>query len=125
MEDNFVKIYEINDYQDDNSTWIEEVLTANNIEFKREIEEYWGGSTKLPQYMKKLIIYVAAENEAKVNELIQEYQNAQIPQNEIPEELKDCKEDEPVDNSNRNIIRIFYIAIGIIIVTIIALCFKF
>lgn len=66
MEENWIKIYEIEDYKEtDNPIWLEQILIDDNIPYNSEIEEYWVG-IKIPKYKKRLKIFVPKEYEKTV-----------------------------------------------------------
>ena len=39
MEENWINIYEIDNFKIDTNIWLEDLLRKNNIQYKKEIEE--------------------------------------------------------------------------------------
>lgn len=94
MEENWTKIYEIEDYQKENEPiWLRQMLTDYNIPYNNKIEEYWLG-LKTPKYKKRLKIFVPKEYEEKIKKYIEEFQNPKAIIKENIEELKDINDDE-------------------------------
>ena len=59
--ENWVKIYEINEYEIGTTIWLEQLLKDTNIPYKSEIEEYWIG-TRFAKYKRRLKIFVLQEH---------------------------------------------------------------
>lgn len=94
MEENLVKIYEIEDYKKTNEPiWLEQILIDNNIPYNNEIEEYWVG-IRFPKYKKKLKIFVQKKYEKTVQNIIADFQNPKSIIKENIEELKDINDNE-------------------------------
>ena len=94
MEENWIKIYEFDDYKETNEpTWLEQILIDNNITYNTEIEDYWIG-IRLPKYKKRLKIFVQKGYEKTVKKYIEEFQNTKSIKKEDIEELKDTNDDE-------------------------------
>lgn len=94
MEENWVKIYEIEDYQKDNAPiWLEQILIDNCIPYNSEIEEYWRG-LRVSKYKKRLNIFVPQKYEKTVKKYIEDFQNPKSVKKDNIEELKDINEDQ-------------------------------
>ena len=94
MEENWIKIYEIENYKETNEpTWLYQILLDDNIIYDSEIEGYWVG-IRLPKYKKRLKIYVQKKHEKKVKKYIEDFQNPKSIKRGDIEELKDISSDE-------------------------------
>lgn len=94
MEENWIKIYEVEDYKKTNEPiWLEQILIDNNIPYNNEIEEYWIG-IKLPKYKKRLKIFVPKKYEKTVEKYIENFQDSKFIIKDNIEELKDINDDE-------------------------------
>ncbi len=94
MEEKWIKIYEFDNYQINTTIWLEEILKADNIPYKNEIEEYWIG-IKIPKYTKRLKVFIPQKYENIVKKYIEEYENSKLEEskNNI-EELKNIDDNE-------------------------------
>lgn len=102
MEENWIKIYEINDYKEtDEPTWLEQILIDYNITYNSEIEEYWIG-IRLPKYKKRLKIFIQKKYEKIVKKYIEDFENLNSIQEEEIKELKDIRDDENEIEVKRN-----------------------
>lgn len=94
MEEAWIKIYEVEDYQKtDEPIWLEQILIDNNIPYNNEIEEYWIG-TRFPKYKKRLKIFVPKKYEKTVEKYIEDFQDSKSIIKDGIEELKDINDDE-------------------------------
>jgi len=94
MEENWIKIYEVEDYQKTNAPiWLEQILIDYNIPYNNEIEEYWIG-LKIPKYKKRLNIFVPKKYEMIVKKYIEDFQNSKSIIKEDIEELKNINDEE-------------------------------
>ena len=93
MEEKWIKVYEIDNYQPNTSVWLEEILKKDNIPYKTEIEEYWEG-IRIPKYMQRLKIFIPKEYENNVKKYIEECENPKSLDIQNIEELKDVNDDE-------------------------------
>lgn len=96
MEENWIEVYEIEDYQKKKEAiWLEQMLIDCNIPYKDEIEEYWIG-VKLSKYKKRLKIFVQKKDEETVKKYIEEFEDSKSIIKENVEELKET-DDEKID----------------------------
>lgn len=94
MEENWIKIYEIEDYKEtDNPIWLEQILIDDNIPYNSEIEEYWVG-IKIPKYKKRLKIFVPKEYEKTVEKYIEDFKDSKSIIKDNIEELKDINDEQ-------------------------------
>lgn len=94
MEENWIKIYEVEDYKKENNPlWLEQMLTDYNVPYNSKVEEYWKGP-KISKYKKRLKIFVPKKYEETVKKYIEEFQNPKAIIKENIEELKDVNDDE-------------------------------
>lgn len=73
MEENWINIYEIDNFKIDTNIWLEDLLRKNNIPYKKEIEEYWDGLIT-PEYKLKLKVFIPLEYEETVKKYVEEYE---------------------------------------------------
>jgi len=93
MEEKWIKVYELDNYQINTTIWLEELLKADNIPYKNEIEEYWIG-TKIPKYTKRLKVFIPQKYENIVKKYIEEYENSKLEESKNIEELKNIDDNE-------------------------------
>ena len=93
MKENWVKIYEVNDYKINTSIWLEELLKRDNIPYKNEIEEYWVG-IRIPKYRQKLKVFIPQKYKNIVQKYIKKYENPKLVDSQNVEELKNVNDDE-------------------------------
>lgn len=94
MEENWIKIYEVDDYKKANEpTWLIQLLIDNHIAYHIEMEDDWVG-IKLPKYKKRLKVLVQKKYEKTAKKLIEEFQNPKSIKKEDVEELKDISDEE-------------------------------
>ena len=94
MEENWIKIYEIEDYKKTNEPiWLEQILIDNNIPYNNEIEEYWIG-IRIPKYKKRLKIFVPKKYEKTVKKYIEDFQEPKSIIKDNIEELKDINDEQ-------------------------------
>ena len=74
MEENWINIYEIDNFKIDTNIWLEDLLRKNNIPYKKEIEEYWDGLIT-PEYKLKLKVFIPLEYEETVKKYVEEYED--------------------------------------------------
>ena len=128
MEEKWIKVYEIDNYQPNTSVWLEEILKKDNIPYKTEIEEYWEG-IRIPKYMQRLKIFIPKEYENNVKKYIEECENPNSLDIQNIEELKDVNDDEndkeikKYNNIRKSFFRfyIYFMAIVMILVIIAAI----
>ena len=73
MEENWINIYEIDNFKIDINIWLEDLLRKNNIPYKKEIEEYWDGLIT-PEYKLNLKVFIPLEYEETVKKYVEEYE---------------------------------------------------
>lgn len=94
MEENWIEIYEVQDYQKVNEPiWLEQILIDYNIPYNSKIEEYWIG-VRVPKHKKRLKIFVQTEYEKTVKKYIEDFQNPKAIIKDNIEELKDINYDK-------------------------------
>ena len=94
MEERWIKIYEVEDYQEINKPiWLEQILIDENIPYNNEIEEYWIG-LKISKYKKRLKIFVPKKYEKIVKIYIEDFQNPKSIIKDNIEELKDINSEQ-------------------------------
>lgn len=94
MEENWIKIYELDDYKEINEPiWLEQILIDNKIPYNNKIEEYWIG-VRLPKYKKRLKIFVHKKYESTVKKYIEDFQASKSIIKENIEELKNINDNE-------------------------------
>lgn len=94
MEERWIKIYEVEDYQEINKPiWLEQILIDENIPYNNEIEEYWIG-LKISKYKKRLKIFVPKKYEKIVKKYIEDFQNPKSIIKDNIEELKDINSEQ-------------------------------
>lgn len=94
MEENWIKIYEIEDYKKTNEPiWLEQIIIDNNIPYNNEIEEYWIG-IRIPKYKKRLKIFVPKKYEKTVKKYIEDFQEQKSIIKDNIEELKDINDEQ-------------------------------
>ena len=93
MENDWIKIYEVDNYKINTSIWLEDLLKNDNIPYKNEIEEYWIG-VRIPKYRQRLKVFIPRKYENIVKEYIKEYENPKSSEDENIEELKKVNDTE-------------------------------
>ena len=93
MENDWIKIYEVDNYKINTSIWLEDLLKNDNIPYKNEIEEYWIG-VRIPKYRQRLKVFIPRKYENIVKEYIKEYEDPKSLENENVEELKKVNDTE-------------------------------
>ena len=93
MENDWIKIYEVDNYKINTSIWLEDLLKNDNIPYKNEIEEYWIG-VRIPKYKQRLKVFIPRKYENIVKEYIKEYEDPKSLENENVEELKKVNDTE-------------------------------
>lgn len=93
MENDWIKIYEVDNYKINTSIWLEDLLKNDNIPYKNEIEEYWIG-VRIPKYRQRLKVFIPRKYENIVKEYIKEYEDPKSLENENIEELKKVNDTE-------------------------------
>lgn len=89
MKENWIKIYEVEDYKKTSKPiWLEQILIDDNIPYSNEIEEYWKG-LRIPKYKKRLKIFVPKKYEKTVEKYIEDFQDSKSIIKDNIEELKD------------------------------------
>lgn len=126
MEDDWIKIYEVDHYKVNTSVWLEDLLKNDNIPYKDEIEEYWIGM-RIPKYRQKLKVFIPKKYENIVKEYIKEYENPKSSDTKNVEELKnvnDTENDVEIEKYNKIRKRFFrywlYFFIMVVILFIVA-----
>ena len=93
MENDWIKIYEVDNYKINTSIWLEDLLKNDNIPYKNEIEEYWIG-VRIPKYRQRLKVFIPRKYENIVKEYIKEYEDPKSLENENVGELKKVNDTE-------------------------------
>ena len=126
MENDWIKIYEVDNYKMNTSIWLEDLLKNYNIPYKNEIEEYWIG-IRIPKYRQRLNVFIPQKYENTVKEYIKEYENPKSLEDENVEELKkvnDTENDIEIEKYNKIRKRFFrywmYFFIMVVILFIVA-----
>ena len=126
MEQKWIKICESYEYLDSKlnlKIWLHDLLDENNIPYKNEVESYWEGSVRTPEYKEKLIIYIPSEYQKQVEEYISDYNS---PDNILSEDIEEfeCEDDSELDaqnieNRQRKMLKIMGLVIFGMILTVI------
>ena len=94
MEENWIQIYESDEYEKTNEPiWLEQILIDNNIPYNSKIKEYWIG-IRLPKYKKRLKIFVQKKHESTVKKYIEDFEDSKSIIKENVEELKNINGNE-------------------------------
>ena len=126
LENDWVKIYEVDNYKINTSIWLEDLLKNDNIPYKNEIQEYWIG-TRIPEYRQRLKVFIPRKYENIVKEYIKEYENPKLSEDENVGELKnvnDTENDKEIEKYNKIRKRFFrywmYFLIMVVVLFIVA-----
>ena len=112
MEEEWIEIYELQEYQETGERiLIEQILIDENIPYNKEIEEYWEG-IRLPKYKKRLKIYIPKKYKKIVEKYIEESEDSKFIIKDNIEELKDV-DDEQNDEEVRKYNKIGKIGFGL------------
>ena len=103
MENDWITIYEVDDYKINTPIWLEDFLKNDNIPYKNEIEEYWIG-IRIPKYKQRLKIFIPKKYENLVKEYIKEYEN---PKSSDVKNVNDTENDAEIEKFNK-IRKIFF-----------------